>query len=230
MWIADRLEELKYSKNIYYGDELYILPFHMVTKENTFNDMKRIIVTSVDTDGFNNRGCEVTGKVVTYDENSYPVEVYYSGYAIYRVKNNRVITKKGNKIVKYENDVYSLTDECICSLYCRFKASENLFIQLCISGNYDVENSYNELSKNINIFRCLLYQDKIELFVNGVKIIFTDYSIIHDGIEYNTEKAKEELWLHMICNEIPYKQNKYKMDYSKVFLLKKEGFFIKRNS
>lgn len=229
MWISDRLEELKYSKNIYYGDELYILPFHMVTKENTFNDMKRIIVTCVDTDGFNNRGCEVTGKVVTYDEESYPVETYYSGYAIYRVKNNHVITKKGPKIVKNEDGSYVLTDQGIYSLYCRFQASKDLFIQFCLSGNYDVETSYDELHKNIKIFRCLLYQDKIELFVNGIKIIFTDYSVIYKGISYNNIKSKEELWLHMICNETPYRQNKYKMDYSKVFLLKQDGFFLKKN-
>lgn len=230
--IKNQLEELKNSKNIAYGDEIYILPYHMITKKNSFNDLKKIIVTSVNTDGFNNNGCEVTGKVISYDNDSFPLEDFYSGYAIYRSKNGLVVTQDGLYMVTYENDEYSLSKNEQIKLCYRFKASDDLYVDLVISGDFLFRTSKEalDLSKKLNVKRCLLYIDRIELFLNNFKVIYKDYSIIYRDETYHSENSKKELWEHMIHNEEPIEENEYHMDYSKIFLLEKEGFLVKKNS
>lgn len=225
MWFFDRLNELKNSENIFYGDEVYIIPYHLITDNNTFNDLKKVIITEVNTCGANEKGCEVTGKVVSYDKDGFPVNNFYSGYAIYRSINGKVRTENGMKIVGFKNGVYFLTNNHP-SLYYTFYASNDLYVRLLVSGNYSFnsKSEAEELVKKINIKKCFLCNERIECIINDVKIIFNDYTIIFKNKEYNDNGTKQELWRHMCNNEKPIKENEYQMDYSKIFLLKNIGF------
>ena len=228
--IKDILEELKYSKNIFYGDDIYILPYHLVSNQNSFNDLRRVTVTTIKTEGSNNHGCEVIGKVIYYDENDYPIENYYSGYAIYRAKKDKVITNNGEFFVYFDEKEreYYLSDDKKYRIYYKFKVSDGIFIKLLVGGNYCFNNKEDAMnfSKKIKIKKCLLDISGITLFMNKAKIFYKNYSIILDNKEFFNDKTKEDLWQHMICHEKPYIQNQYHMDYSKIFLLEPLGFHI----
>lgn len=225
MWYYDRLDELKNSENIFYGDEVYILPYYLITDNNTFNDLKKVIITNVDTCGINDKGCEVTGKVITYGEDGFPINNFFSGYAIYRSINGKVKTENGIKTVGFKNGVYFLTDTQH-GLYFTFYASNDLYVQLLISGNYSFnsKSEAEELVNKIKIKKCFLCNGKIECIINDVKIIFNDYTVIFKNKPYSDLNSKQELWEHMCNNEKPIEENEYHMDYSKIFLLKNIGF------
>ena len=218
--LENRLKFLEYSKNICYGDEIFILPYHMKAKENFFHDLKKVVVTDILTNGYNRNGCEVEG--ITYGANE---QRTYKGYAIYGYKKGKVITEKGIRNIIYKEGKLELTENPVTKLFCQFNASTDLYVNLPISGDIDVKGKEKSLVDKIIIDRCLLCHDRIELFINRNKIIYFSYPVIYKGILYETKGAMKELWLHMVNNEIPIKQDKFHMEYSKEFLLKKEKFF-----
>ena len=229
--IKNRLEELKYSKNIFYGDEIYILPYHLISKNNTFNDLKKVIVTTIKTDGKHDGGCEVIGKVIHYDEHSYPVETYYSGHAIYRVNKDKIVTQDGDFFAYFdeENKRYYLSKDKKIRLYYKFKVQDGLYIQILISGKYSfkTEEEALEFSKKIKVKKCLLDISGITLYINKAKVLFVNYSVILNDKEFFNSKTKDDIWQYLICNKEPYSQNVYRMDYSKVFKLEPLGFVAK---
>jgi hypothetical protein len=141
------------------------------------------------------------------------------------------VTQDGEKYPAYNMalDKMELVDEKFKKLYYRFKASDNLYVDVAVGGDCKFK-SHNEairLLKCLDIRMCLLYSDRLEYYMNGTKVISTKYEVVHGEDIFDTPKAREELWEHMVCNEIPYHQNVYKMNFSKVFLLSKERFLIR---
>lgn len=233
LWYEDKLLELKESKNIAYDDVLYVIPFHMVSRNNTFNDLKKVSVVSIETKGHNTRGCEVTGKVVTYDKNALPVEQFYSGNAIYRYKpGGGVITQDGIKwpLQSLEKNCHILTDRPLVQLWCRFYASNGLFVEVPVAkGIYfnRAEDAINYGKKHYFV-NCLLHIDRLECVLDGYRVIFQEYCIVKDEKVYMGKKSKEELWMHMLANEKPVIQDPYGMAYSKVFYLKCDSLIARK--
>jgi len=223
MWYEDKLEELKESRNILYDDILYIIPFHLLGRYNNFSDLKKVSVVSVETKGRNSRGCEVTGKVVTYDRDSYPIEQFYSGNAIYRYKEGGgVITQQGIKwpIYSIEKEHNVLTDRPLVQLWCRFKASKGLFVEVPVAKGMYFNRHEDAIAygRKHYFYDCRLFIDRLECMVDRYKVVFTEYSVVKDNNVFFTRSAKNELWGHMLANEKPVFQNTYGMNYSKVFL------------
>ena len=234
MVVNNQLELLKHSENIFYGDEIYIIPYHLFSDNNSINDMKKITVTDVETDGYNKNGCRVSGKVITYNNKSEEIITRYSGYAVYGSKDGFVVAEDGLYRIAYDkkNDIMYLTKEDYIRVFYKFFASKDLYINLSLNGYLQL-NTNEEIKKlcdKINIGKCLLFSDRVECVINNMNVIFKDYSITYKGVEYFDDESKKELWLYMIYNEKPIKQNEYKMSYSKVFLLHKEGFFMSKKS
>lgn len=235
LWYEDKLKELKDSGNISYDDVLYIIPFHLISRNNNFSDLKKIRVVSVETRGHNTRGCEVTGKFVTYDKDSFPVEEFYSGNAIYRYKaGGGVITQDGIKFPLYsrEQKFHILTSRPLVQLWCRFRASEGLYVEIPVAKGMYFNRRDDAIAYGLKhyFYGCLLYVDKIECMLDGYKVIFNEYNIIQDESVFSSRKAKNELWGHMLANEEAKFQNKYGMAYSKVFSLTNDCIVARRST
>lgn len=234
-WYDDKLEELKNSENISYDDVLYIIPFHLICRHNMFSDLKKVHVVSVETSGYNIRGCEVTGKVINYDKDAFPVEEFFSGHAIYRYKpGGGVITQDGIKwpIYDKEEECNILTDKTIVQLWCRFIASTGLYLEIPISKNMFFETSDDALSFGTkNTFSdCLLSIDRVECNINGYRAIFNEYAAVQNDILYLSKDGRRELWEHMIANENAIKENSFKMAFSKTFLLKRDCLVARKST
>lgn len=233
MIFKNALKELTDSKNVYYGDELWILPYHLDARINLFSHLKRVSVTSVK-DGINKKGCEVIGKIIDYDNNEFPINSYYSGYAIYRAKGEKVITQDGIYRIIYDpkQEDFKLTKEDFYRVYCKFYASDDLYIEFPLSGpiKLDDAESANQYSKKFILGSCFLYNDRLTCIINGNKFIFLNYCVIHKGIKYHNNTARQQLWNYMLHHETPYRQNEFGMDFSKEFKLKFEEFVIMKCS
>lgn len=233
LWYEDKLLELKDSKNISYDDILYIIPFHLISRNNNFSDLKKISVVSVETRGHNTRGCEVTGRVITYDKNAYPIEQFYSGNAIYRYKpGGGVITQDGIKwpVYSFKKNCNMLTNRPLVQLWCRFKASDGLYIEIPVAKGMYFNKPQDAIvyGKSHYFYNCLLYNDRLECTLDGYRVIFNEYAVVQDEKVFLNKKAKNELWGHMLANEKPAMQNKFGMVYSKIFYLKCDSIVARK--
>lgn len=231
MWYGDKLDELKESSNIGLDEEVYIIPFHLLDRRNSFDDLKLVKIYSIETNGRNTRGCEVTGVYTTYDRKGNPVETIYCGHAIYRYKGGAVITQDGKKWpVIGEDGMQELTSNPPIYAYARFLASVTedgerrnvLSVEVPITCGIPIPSSDEaiEYAKKHPVCRCLLYPDRLECVIDGMNVVFTDYSVVNNDTIFDSDKAKKELWDHMVANEKAWEENEYGMEFSKSFLLK----------
>lgn len=231
MWYSDKLDELKESSNIGLDEEIYIIPFHLLDRKNSFDDLKLVRIYSIETNGRNTRGCEVTGVYITYDTKGQPIETIYCGHAIYRYKAGAVITQNGKRWpVITEDGTQELTDKPPIYAYTRFLASVTgdegkrslLSVEVPITFGIPMQNSKDaiEYAENHPVCRCLLYPDRLECVIDGRNVVFSNYSVVSDDVIFDSEKSKRELWDHMVVNEKAWKENEYGMAFSKSFLLR----------